>query len=339
MSKSLLLEYDPIDQPAATDPVERQTWCALRIRVGQRYVSRLWDRSLEAERTNLYVPAFPVAEWIVRNWWTLLNELCPWETVPQAIVDATRMGWTRRHCLRSADSALLLPKLYLFHDGRSLRAEWQADLPESMPNMPGEFVADGAEPLDSDATAESLAQFVNDVLARVSHLDDDRVDGLSSLWRAIQGADEEERQFCTLAGRMGIDPYDRDEMTEDLARFLEQTAGDLEEPLLRDLTEVARPETIEQQWSWVEGVSRDLRLGPSSVDLPFNLPDRRLPPPEFGYQLARGFEQRRTSSPSLSAPWKRSRNPWFEAGFASKNEITFPARASWRSLDNRPPEM
>ena len=27
MSKSLLFECDPVDQPAATDPVKRETWC------------------------------------------------------------------------------------------------------------------------------------------------------------------------------------------------------------------------------------------------------------------------------------------------------------------------
>ena len=46
MSKSLLLEYDPIDQPASADPVERRTWCTLRIRVGHRFVSRIWDKTI-----------------------------------------------------------------------------------------------------------------------------------------------------------------------------------------------------------------------------------------------------------------------------------------------------
>jgi hypothetical protein len=287
VSKSLLLESDPIDQPSAADPVERQTWCALRIRVGHRFVSRIWDKSIQSERTNLYVPAFPIAEWIAQNWWSLLNELCPWETVPKTGFDSARMGWNKRHCLRSADSALLLPKLYIFHDGESLRTEWHSDIPDSMPNMLGEFIADGAERLDSVASEESFTQFVNNVLVAVAGTDDSRVEELSNHWRAIQAADEEERQFCMLAGRMGIDPYNPNDMTEDLARFFESTITDLEEPLVRDLTEVARPESIEQQWLWVRNASQDLRLGPNSVELPFELPSRCLSPPEFGYRLAR----------------------------------------------------
>jgi hypothetical protein len=287
VSKSLLFESDPIDQPAATDPVERQTWCALRIRVGQRFVSRILDKSLQSERTSLYVPAFPVAEWLVQNWWSLLNELCPWEAVPRSIVKEMQLSWSRRHCLRSADSALALPRLYVFSDGQSLRAEWQADLPDSMPNMPGEFVADGAEQLESNSAQASFASFINDVLGRVAHVAKDRVDELSNQWRAIQSADQEEQEFCTIAGRMGLDPYNRNEMTDALTRFLEETPVRSQEPLMRDLTEVARPDSIGQQWSWIRDASQDLGLGPKPMELPFELPSRRLPPPEFGYQLAR----------------------------------------------------
>ena len=111
VSKSLSFDFDPIDQPAATDPAERQTWCSLGIRIGSRHVSRIWDKSLQSERTRLYVPAFPIAEWLVHNWWAILNELPRLEKVPQYAVDVRQMEWLSRHCLRSADSALLLPAL------------------------------------------------------------------------------------------------------------------------------------------------------------------------------------------------------------------------------------
>ena len=41
------------------------------------------------------------------------------------------------------------------------------DPSRSMPNMPGEFIADGADELDTNATQESLAQFIHSVLAYV----------------------------------------------------------------------------------------------------------------------------------------------------------------------------
>ncbi len=288
MSKFLSLKFDPVSQPAVYDLLERRTWCSLRVRAGSRFASRLWDKTLEEEREALDVPAFPIAEWIVQNWWTLFNELCPWESVPRKpFIDAAWLSWTRRHCLRSADSGLLLPKLYLYNDGYNLRTEWHADIPDSMPNMPGEFISDGMEQLDPQATEVSLSQFVNHTLGRVEDITGDRVDQVAAQWHTIQNADVEEREFCVLAGRMGLDPYDPEETSEDLAVFFEGMLTSAEEPLVRDLTEVGRPESVRAQWSWVKGASRDLNLGPCTIALPFELPSKRLPPPDYGYQLAR----------------------------------------------------
>ena len=117
--------------------------------------------------------------------------------------------------------------------------------------MPGEFVDSGAEWLDSSVAQDSLAQFIDQVLDRVTAFDDVRVQDIREQWRAIQAADAEEQAFCTLAGRMGIDPYDRNEMTDEFAQFLEQTVTGSEDPLVRDLTEVAKPRSIVQQWSWL----------------------------------------------------------------------------------------
>jgi hypothetical protein len=107
---------------------------------------------------------------------------------------------------------------------------------------------------------------------------------LAEQWKAIQGAGVEEQHFCSLAGRMGIDPYDDGEMTEELVRFLEQARP--EDPLVRDLTEVARREFIVEQWSWLTRVVAELGLGPNPVDLSFDMPSRGLSPPLFGYELA-----------------------------------------------------
>lgn len=181
----------------------------------------------------------------------------------------------------------MLPSLYVFHDGQSLRAEWHSDPQGSMPNMPGEFIADGADQLDSNATRDSLAQFIGMVLDRVAAADDSRVRETVEQWRAIQGADSEEQAFCTLAGRMGIDPYDHGEMTDELAGFFEHAGISPEDPLVRDLTEVARPESIARQWAWLSSVGLDLELGSNPVDLTFTLPPGESTPPRFGYGLAR----------------------------------------------------
>jgi hypothetical protein len=72
--------------------------------------------------------------------------------------------------------------------------------------MPGEFISEGVEQLDLHATEASLAQFVSHTLGRVEDVQDHRVNHVASRWNVIQNADTEERDFCIVAGRMGVDP-------------------------------------------------------------------------------------------------------------------------------------
>ncbi len=287
MSKFLSLKSDPISQPAAEDPLERQSWCSLRIQVGSRFASRLWDNTLEDERDFLDVPAFSIAEWLVKNWWSLFHELCPANTVPKhQVLGSSWLSWIRRHCLRSADSSLFLPKLYIYTDGYDVLAESHSDRPGSLPNMPGEFLNDGIVVLDACATEAALANFINQILNRVEGVDSERVTRAAEQWQAIQNADAAEAEFCKLAGRMGLDPYDPHEVSDHLAGFFE-VLGDPDQPLVRDLTEATKPESVEAQWKWVTDAIHELHLGPRSIELPFDLPVGNRSPAEYGYQLAR----------------------------------------------------
>ncbi|HEY4261484.1 MAG TPA: hypothetical protein VGM98_15050 [Schlesneria sp.] len=287
MSRFLSLKSDPISQLAATDPLERQTWCSLRIQVGARFASRLWDKSLEDERDSIHVPAFPIAEWIVQNWWAIFNELCPWNTAPRSpAINADWLSWAKRHCLRAADSSLLLPKLYIYSDGSELVAEAHADRTGSLANLPGEFIGEIVETIDPSTTETALGKFIDQTIGRVDGVEDHRIVLLAKQWEAIRNADPEETEFCKLAGRMGLDPYCTQDITDRLAEFLE-TLGELESPLVRDLTESARPESVEAQWSWVNEASDELGLGPRTIDLPIDLPTIRETPAEYGYELAR----------------------------------------------------
>lgn len=288
MSIFLSFKSDPISQPNAEDPIERQTWSSLRIQVGSRFVSRLWDKSLEAERDYIDIPAFSVAEWFIKNWWSLFNELCPGNSVPRnPAADPSWLAWTQRHCLRAADSALLLPKLFIYSDGYNLVAESLADRPDSLPNMPGEFLNDNFTAVDADATEAALANFINHTISRVEGVASERAERAVDHWNAIENAEPEEVDFCKLAGRMGLDPYDPDEMTDNLAKFFEAMLTNADDPLVRDLTEAARPNSVESQWDWVRGASQELHLGARSVDLPFDLPAPKYSPADFGYELAR----------------------------------------------------
>jgi hypothetical protein len=284
VSKSLSIECDPVDQPDAIDPVERRTWSALRIRVSGRTVTRIWDKTLQQERSLIYLPTFPIAEWVVTNWWTLLNEPSPTVEVPKA--SARRLAWIRRHCLRSAESGLLLPALYLFNDGRGVRLEWQADERDALPNMPGEFVDSGFDHLENVETEDVLAEFVSEMIQRTDGLGDDRVEELKANWRAIRGVDADEAKFCVACGRLGVDPYDPSQVPGELAEFIEHALNDPDLPVARDLTEAAEADEVAAQWSWVQAASQQWNLGPIPNGPPIQPGAAGLSPSRYGYQLA-----------------------------------------------------
>ncbi len=296
MSRFLSIECDPIDQPAANDPVERRTWCALRIRVGGRTVTRMWDKTLGEERSFLYLPAFPIAQWLVENWWTLLNEPSPTAELPRP--SSNHLAWIRRHCLRSAESGLLLPALYLFNDGRGIGVEWQADDPDVFKNMPGEFRDPGVDHLEKGPTEDILGEFVSEILGRIEGLNDERVDQLKENWRAIRTSDVEETSFCVVAGRLGVDPYDPSRVPDELAAFVEQAISDPELPLARDLTEAAQPDSVASQWSWVQQTRARWRLGPMTTQAPVIADVAERTPSRQGYRLAATVRPRAGLAPS-----------------------------------------
>lgn len=290
MSESLRLDCDPIDQPAALDPIERSSWSALQIRVGHRTVSRVWDGGLGCERSTLYLPAFSLVRWFVDNWWCVLHERCPFDVVPRT-VNRTNQSWIRRHNLRSAASDLQLPALFLFHDGEELRAEWQADPVDPGSSQAVEFVGAGKASLDSVTSQEALGTFIQEVFSRLDAIGDDDVRATHETWRAIQAAGSEEQDFCRLAGRMGLNPYDPGEVSDELAQFLETAFPDVDAPLVRDLTEVAQPEFVAAQWSWTKEVSSQFSLEGNPRSPRLNVEPRGQSPPLFGYRLAQEVRQ------------------------------------------------
>lgn len=292
MSKSLIVESRFISQPAATDPVERRSWCKLRIRAGTRFATRVWDKDLGQERTELFVPAFPIAEWIVAHWWSILNEPSPTDRAPSRAVSDVYFNWIKRHCLRCADSSLLLPALYFYHDGQGLRVEWQADEMDVLPNMPGEFVDSYSVRLDPDDASVALGAFVRKVLGRVAGVADERVRTASATWSAIENATPDEASFCVVAGRLGVDPYDDLQMTPELSSFIEETLGDPQLPVARDLAEAGEPEAIAQQWSWIKGTVAALQLKPIAVATGVGSTVHDPSPWRAGYELAGLVRQR-----------------------------------------------
>lgn len=286
MLPSLSFECEWIDQPAAADVLERRTWGCLRIQALGRKVTHVWDRYSHAERVTIFVPAFPLARWIVRNWWALLYEPCRNEDVPpaeQAHMPRQR-AWLRRHCMRTAESGLLLPRVCFFSNGRGICVHWSADEPGAFPHMPAEFIEGGLVYLPFSEAEAGLRSFVGEVMSRLETESDSRAVRLRENWAAIIRVDSEEFAFCRDAGRMGLDPYQLSTWDPVLVALLEN-GFDEDRPMVADFLEAIDAQSAATVWKWVkETMSRyQLNEQPKAVGIPFPEVQR---PSTAGYQLA-----------------------------------------------------
>ena len=268
MSQSLSFDCWRSDEPATTDPVEKRTWVALRLLVKGQCATQFWDRHADAPAEAIYVPSFPLAEWLVGNWWALFFEPSRGETPPPetTLRFPTQYAWVDRHCVRTAESGLFLPDLHIYSNGPGVSVFWSEDDPQAYPSAPGHFLYSGFAQLELRPAMTAVSEFVSKVLAWCNGLTEPRVERLRADWDAITGADEEEQAFCRAAGRLGLDPYAIDDWEPGLADFLSAGLGTrIDDAIVGDLLESECPSNVQSSWEWMSGVERSFELSAGAV--------------------------------------------------------------------------
>jgi len=276
-------------EPGVPDPLERLTWARLKWKIGQHSATRVRDSV--AERNDIFVPLFPIARWIVAHWWSLLYEVAPTSPAPMlGDAPAAFRPWLERHCLRLADSSLLLPDLTLCSAGRDmtlrLRRDGSSPLPPADRPAQLRYLDDAEIRAGRDDVALALGALVDAALNQARSLADDRVTALAADWDATRAATGTTGEFCRAAGRLGLDPLSSQDWPNDVLAWVEGApAGTLDSAFAVDLLEstddVADKPRLDRA---LRKMSLDHRLkaGPSR-DAPPAAPDR---PWQVGYGLA-----------------------------------------------------
>ena len=84
------------------------TFAALRIDVGGEPLTKVLDNRAATIRDSIFVPLYPIAEWLVSNWWFLAHE-------PENPAKKRTPAFNRRHSLRTSADGYALPDLTMTH--------------------------------------------------------------------------------------------------------------------------------------------------------------------------------------------------------------------------------
>jgi hypothetical protein len=234
-----------IDAPDAGDTLERHTWAQLVLRAGALTPTRVYDRAAQSEREAIFIPAYPLARWIVDQWWSLLYEPWPFgERLPEpgATTSVQARSWLERHCLRVATPGFASPFVCIFGQGRTVGLTSRPDPRNRYVHTPVEFRESADISGDREALRLELARFVACVLDRITSVEDERAKALCADWQAICDASAQEAEFCRAAGRLGLDPYAADGWPHGVLEWFERSPeGELERKFTTDLLEAPDP--------------------------------------------------------------------------------------------------
>ena len=279
--QKLKFEIDWVDAERINGPELSATWASLRICAGDSVITRVLDERAKTVRDFVYVPLYPLAEWLATNWWFLTQEI----NNPEKEDDP---DFHRRHALSAGREGYAFPDLEVFSAGGWTRLAWKQGIP---PWTKVEFLNQGEIQIDSSEFRDTCVDVVDQVIRRLVSFDIEET-FLQEEWAAIQAADRDESEFCEIAAGLGLDPYTLDETGRTLVlELVEELSG----AVLEEAVAALDPQTLRVGCSTITGAiagakSNGLRLERFESIYQKVCPDKGsagLQPWKEGYDLAR----------------------------------------------------
>jgi len=274
----LRFEFEWQDPAGAHGDDLRATWASLSILIDDQPVTEFHDRQTRSVRNRVFLPLFPVAEWIAANWWFLQSEV-----ERPGLADSR--GFDQRHNLRWGREGFVLPSLRFAPRGSSVEAHWQ---PLDIPSARVRFLSEGRARIPNADFRAAMVDFVNAVIGRLDELSLSNTP-LHEEWNAIQTADKEEREFCLAAARLGTDPYS---IEQDQADAIIAANRDMRPELFDEFMALATPSELSRQSDFLItascAIASDSSSGDAFVGIRRHAPsiDSNITPWESGYQYA-----------------------------------------------------
>jgi hypothetical protein len=289
------------DAPGVKDAVLAKTWARLEIHISDyqsapHFLTQCIRSKVNSVHRGVYSSVFPLAEWVVENWWFLLFEpirVAEYHGGRRSVQNPKLRHWVQRHNLLAAREGGALPDLTFFRDERDIVARWFPDPESEDPYRPIRFISGTGEArLDRHDLERALDQFVRMVLERLDSDDDEDSRRLRDNWQALCRSRTEEADICGWAASLGVDPYDADQLDERLIDLLEQDVARLPLLLRADLLGASVSQSLQADLDWVKAASGRLSPWPGESDIPLRAePTERksITAYQFGYNQAHRF--------------------------------------------------
>ncbi len=214
--QGLSFDFDWVDPEGISGPELSATWASLRIRAGDSIITRVLDTRAKTVRDSVYVPLYPLAEWLVTNWWFITREI-------QNPAKEGSPDFRRRHSLGASREGYAFPNLEMIPYGARTLIVWKKDV---SPWTRVEFLNDGHVRMDVSGFRETCSNLIDQVIRRLDSLEvNDTL--LQEEWDAIQTADDEETKFCEAAAGLGWDPYALNDVDREHVLLLADKLGGL----------------------------------------------------------------------------------------------------------------
>lgn len=267
--------FDWHDGKGLRGPELAATFASLCIDVGRRSLTTVFDERARTVRNRIFVPLYPVAEWLAANWWFVAFE-------HENTTKSAHPAFIRRHSLGTGTDGYAMPDLTIFPYGGRTQLRWGELQPAHTRTV---FWSSGSVVVDREQFMHDCATFIDAVVTRLFE------HGIHSTflqdeWAAIQAMDEQESSFCEMAAGLGWDPYDLDDNEQSQVITLADQLGELREEAVavidwQDPTKdgLVILDAVEDAKEY-ELPLGDILSGLASGE------SRELPPWEDGYRLA-----------------------------------------------------
>ena len=260
--------------PTVRTPELGATWANIEIRVGDTALTLLKEKSSPSQvREHVTVSAYPLAEWIALNWWSL-------ET-------SSHRPSYEGLSLRAAGEGFPWPDLTLRSDRQQM---WLSASPLNDPNDRVQFLSSLESVVSAQEARYALSRFVD---ATVRRLEDSGITAtlLQDEWAAVQASSEDERSFALVAAAWGYDPYD---ISAHVADLLIKSAELLRnDQMVADLARAVELDALPKADEWVRQAVEELTLEPDirkrEISLAPLLTADGIVPWREGYQRARNL--------------------------------------------------